>query len=217
MNLHHKIIRVRQFAVASVKRLLYVFVVAAVAITSAQAAFTGQYALDQFTFTQTNLNPADSIPANGTVSITPEGWLSLTGSHTGSALFPGAHTDLTIQSRGTGQVAFDWLYSSVDIPEFDIAGYLLGSDFTALADTSGQSGAVSFAVTTGTVFGFRVRTLDNEGEPGVLTIKNFTAPVDAQSAVPEPGTFVLLAAGTAALIGRRFLRAGATAGPEVRR
>ena len=173
-----------------------------------KASFTGDYALENFTLTQINLNAADQVPPNGSAEISPEGWLVLTGSNTGSQLFPGSNTDLTIASRGTGLVSFDWIYSSLDIPEWDIAGYIVDTDFNALADTNGQSGSVSFPVIFGQTFGFRVWTLDNAGEPGVLTVKNFNAPGQGQSAVPEPGTsaFLLLA-----------LTAGITARPLLRR
>lgn len=203
---------------STVKRWIHLGVLAFMSLTPAHAAFVGPYALNQFTLTATNLNPGDLIPPNGFASITPEGWLSLTGSHTGSGLFPGANTDLTIQARGTGQVKFDWSYTSLDIPEYDIAGYLLAAEFTALADTSGLSGSVTFTVNANEVFGFRVWTLDNEGEPGVLTIKNFSAPVAGSSAVPEAGTSTLMTLGAAtSLMARRYMRGRRTqSGGEAR-
>jgi hypothetical protein len=120
----------------------------------------------------------------------------LTGSNTGSGLFPGATTDLTIAATAAGEVRFDWLYSSLDDPELDLAGYLVGSDFTALADVDGQSGSILFQVNLGETFGFRVRTIDNLFEPGVLTISNFSAPSSA-AAVPEPATLAPVLIGLA--------------------
>jgi len=159
--------------------------------------FTGPYALSNFTLTNTNLNPSDPIPANGFAEVTPAGSLVLTGSNTGSGLMPGATTYLTIASRGTGQVSFDWLYSSLDVPQLDVGGYILNSAFVALADSDGRSGSVSFPVALGQTLGFGVRTLDNAGEPGILTIRNFDAPVGS-AVIPEPGTsgFMWLAVGS---------------------
>jgi hypothetical protein len=169
--------------------------------TLAKADFTGPYSLSNFTLTNTNLNPADVIPADGSAVVTPGGGsLILTGSNTGSGLLPGATTYLTIASRGTGTVSFNWSWSSLDIPQFDDGGYILNGVFTKLADTDGASGSTSFPVSLGQVFGFGVQTIDNTGEPGILTISNFSAPV-AASAVPEPGTFtIFLLTGTAAAL-----------------
>src|SRR5205823_1563046 len=79
-----------------------------------------------------------------------------------------------------------------DSPGGDIAGYLLANAFTQLADTSGQSGNVSFSVTLGQSFGFRINTIDNTGEPGILTVSNFNAPGGVAASVPEPGTLPLV-------------------------
>ena len=120
-----------------------------------------------------------------------------TGPNDGSD-HPG-HTDLTITSRGNGFFHFDYLYSSLDIPPFDFAGYLLGPTFYQLADTDGQSGTVDVPVLQGEIIGFRIESVDNQFAPGVLTITNFGAPVAGDAAVPEPGSFwyVLIAAACA--------------------
>jgi PEP-CTERM motif len=170
------------------------------ALTSpAQAAFTGPYAFNQFTLT--NLN-ADGF------AITPDGGLSivLTGGNNGSGL-PGT-TDLIAVAAGTGAVQFHYSYSSLDFPGFDFAGYLVGAAFTQLADTDGQSGNAMFTVSNGQKFGFRVGTQDNTGEPGILTISSFTAPIGSAS-VPEPGTapmLLLALAGAAIAVHRRVSR-----------
>jgi PEP-CTERM motif len=188
------------------KRLRTIFVfcwalgLSSLALTSpAQAAFTGPYAFNQFTLTNTN--------ADG-VAITPDGGLSivLTGGNNGSAL-PGT-TDLVTVAAGTGAVQFHYSYSSLDFPGFDFAGYLLGAAFTQLADTDGQSGTAMFAVNSGQKFGFRVGTADNTGEPGILTISSFTAPAGTAS-VPEPGTapmLLLAMAGAAIALHQRVSR-----------
>lgn len=184
-------------------------ILTAIAPAPAKGGFVGDYALANFTLTNTKLNLADPTAPNGTVALLLPDSAVLTGSNTGSALEPGATTDLTIASKGTGEVRFNWLYSSLDDPEFDIAGYLLGGVFEAFADSNGQFGLAIFQVTLGQTFGFRVRTLDNAGEPGVLTIRNFTAPGAAPSAVPEPSalslTLMTLAGGGIAAFRRRML------------
>lgn len=146
-------------------------------VPQANAAFIGNYALSQFTLTNVN---ADGF------AITPDNGLSivLTGGNNGSGL-GGGTTDLVVTAVAPGLVGFSFLYSSKDYPFYDWSGYLLDGMFMQLADTDGQSGTAGFQVTAGQSFGFRVETLDNTGEPGVLTISDFSAP---QASVPEPGT-----------------------------
>jgi hypothetical protein len=195
--------------------LIWLLAFSAFAPSPLKGSFIGDYALENFTFTQTSLNPTDPTPPNGTAEISPEGWLVLTGSNTGSLLFPGANTDLTIAAAGTGQVSFDWVYSTLDDPDWDIASYLLGGVNTPLAFQNGESGSISFPVMLGETFGFRVWTKDNGNEPGILTIKNFAAP--SQSAVPEPGTSALLLLALAGgATARRFLRRTSSAAEERR-
>jgi hypothetical protein len=160
-------------------------VLCGVAAPQAKANFVGAYSLTNFTLT--------SVESNGDLgngdAITPDGGLSivLTGGNSGSGL--GGTTDLLIGAPATGQVTFTWVYTSLDTPTFDWAGYLLGGTFFQLADTNGESGTVQFQVKTGQAFGFRVETYDNIGEPGVLTVSQFDAP--SVSGVPEPGSWIL--------------------------
>jgi hypothetical protein len=135
--------------------------------------------------------------ADGT-AVTPDGGLSilLTGGNNGSG-FPGT-TDLTMIAARAGVIQFDYSYASLDPAPFDFSGYLLGSIFTQLTDTDGVSGSATFNVAAGELFGFRVGTTDNIGEPGILTISNFSAPV-SETAAPEPGSFLLLLAGAIAV------------------
>lgn len=167
----------------------------------AKGAFIGDYALSNFTLTNTNTNDT------GFATVTPGGALVLTGGNGGSGLGPGM-TDLTIAARGMGTVFFNYVYSTLDDPGFDFAGYLLSGAFTQLANSDGQSGSVTFPVDVGQIFGFRVATFDNTGEPGILTVSDFTAP-SAAGAIPEPGTlsFTLVAAATTIVARRRINRA----------
>ncbi len=171
----------------------------------ANAAFIGVYAPGNFKLINTPtcggdiLNGSAATPDNGNTVV-------LTGSNSGSGC--AGTTDLLTGAQAAGNVQFSYSYSSLDSPGGDFAGYLRGSTFTQLADTNGQSGAVSFPVSNGQSFGFRVGTTDNTGEPGVLSISNFSAP-GSVSAVPEPGTTGMAFAGALAIFisKKRFYRA----------
>jgi hypothetical protein len=157
----------------------------------AKAAFIGDYALNRFTLTNTN--------ADGS-AMTPDGGLSiiLTGGNTGSGQ-PGT-TDLVTAATAAGLVQFQYSYSALDFPGFDFGGYLVGGAFSKLADTDGQSGTAMFTVNSGQTFGFRVATQDNTGEPGILTVSNFSAPSGPATSVPEPGTAPVLVMMAAAIV-----------------
>ena len=152
---------------------------------SANAAFIGPY--DPASFVLTNMN------SDGFAEFRPNGSLVLTGGNNGSGT-PGT-TNFLVAAAGTGLVTFNFSYSSLDAVLAEVVGYMVGSSFNLLADRDGTSGPVSFAVTAGQTFGFRIATEDNTGEPGILTVSNFSAPTG--SAVPEPSTLGLMAAGLA--------------------
>ena len=158
----------------------------------AMAGFIGEYSVNLFTVTNVNGSGSAMTPDNGLT-------LLITGPNSGSGL--DGFTDVTTFVGGSGLIRFRYLYSSLDLPGYDFAGYVLGTSFVPFADTDGQSATVLLSVNRGDKFGFRVGSLDNSGEPGVLAVFDFSAPV---SAVPEPGTGLLfLVAGVAALqVGR---------------
>jgi hypothetical protein len=145
-----------------------------------EAGFVGDYGLSRFTLLNSN--------ADGT-AVTPDNGLSLilTGGNNGSYAL--GSTTFTVTAAGNGWVKFDYLYTSLDLPFYDYAGYLIGMQPVWLADTTGQSGTAWFPVLAGQQFGFVVGTEDNTFEPGVLTISNFDAP----ASVPEPGMAPLAA------------------------
>lgn len=176
--------------------LCLVLLVNAATLPEAKGALISPYQLSAFTLT----NSSDSDGFAGTPDSGST--LILTGPNSGSGS-PGT-TDLFTFARGTGLVRFSYQYASADLPSYDYAGYLLGANFFQLADIDGVSGSVSVPVLPGFTFGFRVGTLDNTGEPGVLTVRDFSAPNDQ---VPEPGSFylVLIAAGAFLVIRRRRL------------
>jgi hypothetical protein len=146
---------------------------------AARAAFLFGFApQNSFSLVNTNADGSVTVQSNSIV---------LTGGNNGSGN-PGT-TDFVGTAVSSGTVNFNWSYSSLDVPGFDFAGYLLNGNFFPLADTDGQFGVspcatCSFHINTGQSFGFRVGTADNQGEPGILTV---TAAA-VTSAVPEPGT-----------------------------
>jgi hypothetical protein len=167
--------------------------------------FTGSYALNQFTLANINIQPLAN--PNGTAT-SPDGGLTLvlTGGLSGSGSL--GETDFFVGAAASGMVQFNWMFAN-GVPGFISGGYLLGADSTAtcapacttLSNSSG-TGNVSFSVTPGEVFGYFVIT-DNQanpitGDPGILTITNFSAP-SSGSPVPEPGTATMfMVAGAAA-------------------
>src|SRR5260370_21918156 len=170
----------------------------------ARAGMIGADDLSLWTLT----NPS----ADGFVTPIANG-VEITGGNTGSGN-PGT-TDFQILAAGTGLVSFSFVYSSLDLPSLDYAGYLLGPNFSPLADTSGTSGSQSFTVTFGERFGFRVGTVDNQFEPGVLDISNFNAPISTVSTgAPEPSTGAIVLAALAFALGiklrQRRIRQGLT-------
>ncbi len=158
----------------------------------AKADFITQYPLSDFTL----INLPNSVLTNGFVMMSGSS-IVLTGGNSGSGE-PGT-TDLVTTATQAGLIQFDYSYSSLDSPGSDFAGYLLNGTFVQLADTSGESGLAHFNVSLGETFGFRVTTVDNEFEPGILTIS---------SAVPEPRTGLVLLLGIAGILARRFWRSG---------
>ena len=106
----------------------------------------------------------------------------------------------------SGPLNFHWSYFSTDSGTYDSAYFLLNGVPTFLADNGSQgSGNFSIALTSGSIFGFRVHTADNLFGDGELTISQFSAPV------PEGSTLSLLALGAlgVAMVMRRRAQAAA--------
>ena len=176
---------------------------------SASASFIGAYSLGNFTLI--NSDGVGGLSNTNGFAMSPDGGMSvvLTGGNSGSG-FAGT-TDLLINAVASGLVQFRYSYSSLDVPGFDWAGYLLNSTFSQLSDTDGTCssapcpGMIQFSVSVGQSFGFRVGTMDNQGEPGVLTIFDFGAPGNTTT-LPELGNgpvmVVLFAAYAAARLWR---------------
>lgn len=150
---------------------------AALAGVPRAAAGSISYPLSAFTLINAN--------ADGTVESLDGVTASITGGNNGSGL--DGTTDLQTLALVDGTIQFHYLFLSADEPGFDWAGYVVSDIFTQLADTSGDEGDASFPVLAGQLFGFRVETADNGGEPGVFTVSSFDVPV----ASPEPLTMPL--------------------------
>lgn len=152
-----------------------------------QQDFAGVYAPDRWTFTA-NGGDGSVNTAAAPASIT------LTGNDNGSG---GIFTNHTINVGASGLVSFNWAYSTVD-SFFDQFGYLLNGNFNFLSTLDGESGATSFSVVAGDVFGFSIDGNDGIFGPGNATISNFSAPV--------PGPLPLLGVGAAFGYSRRLRR-----------
>ncbi len=133
------------------------------------------------------------------IAVSPKpGTIVLTGINDGS--FVPGWTGLLVPAVGAGLFSFDYLFSTLDDPHYQYAGYIVqspGRNLIAsqvfLADTDGQSGSVSVPVVAGQMIGFYAGGDDQGGLHGVLTVANFSAPV------PEPAAFqLMLTAGLAA-------------------
>jgi hypothetical protein len=168
----------------------------------AKAGFLDTYPLTQFTLT----NSPSFVLTNGSVKMVGT-TIVLTGGNSGSG--EAGTTDLLTTAVAAGLIQFDFSYASLDVRQFDSAGYLLNGVFTQLADTDGESGMAQFAVTLGESFGFRVATADNQFEPGILTISS------AAANTPEPATgpAALLVLG-GILAGAKMFRGGRTSRTE---
>lgn len=175
--------------------------------------FVGYYSLNNFTLTNTSNGTngcvsydTNSCPGDLTSSqMNSTGSVELIGGNFGNGLY--GTTDLLITAATSGTVQVYWSYSSSDpsssgtfpygcgvgfTGSCDDAGYLLDGNFVELADDIHQqtmSTLLTFSVTAGETFGFRVETLDNLGEPGIFTIMD---PAVASGAVPEPRSGAVL-------------------------
>lgn len=160
----------------------------------ARAAFTGVYALDNFTLLNTNADGTQSS-TDGVTNLT------LTGGNNGTGL-PGSTYFLTL-APVPAFVSFSFVHTTDDdplIPELDISGYLVGGSFWSLSGTA-IAGTGGFAVAAGEGFGFGIETADNWGGSAYLTITDFEV-----QAVPEPGTCTILVFALTGLITLRLAR-----------
>jgi hypothetical protein len=187
--------------------LYYVLSCALIPAPSARAAFLNAYSLTNFTLT--NSDGVGGLSGTDGSATSPDGALSiiLTGGNSGSGL--AGMTDLVIHATAAGLVRFQYSYSTFDSPGNDFAGYLLSDTFFKLSGADGDCnggpcpGMFQFPVALDERFGFRVETVDNQGEPGIFTISNFSVSSDSTDA-PEPGTGPLVLGLLIAALGKRW-------------
>ncbi|MBE9090622.1 PEP-CTERM sorting domain-containing protein [Microcystis aeruginosa LEGE 11464] len=164
---------------------------AAASGASAATVFGFQDAYDPINWTFTNSNADGFVNTGGAPAS-----ISLTGGDNFS--FDSGTTDYTTTAAAAGTVTFDWNYSTADEPFWDPFGYLLNGSFIQVTDDGGgvvQNGTSTFNVLAGDSFGFRIFTRENTGEPGSVTISNFSAPgpmAPPPTSVPEPSTVLSL-------------------------
>jgi len=128
----------------------------------------------------------------------------LIGGNNGSGLT--GQTEFVGMAPTAGIVQFVWSYTSCfpgnvqppsaacDDAGLDWAGFVVNHILTQFTDTDTNGAATSaqFAVSAGSAFGWYVGTVDNEGEPGTLTVSSVSfTPV---ASTPEPGTLSLCVA-----------------------
>ncbi len=137
------------------------------------SGFTGPYASGNWTV----IVP----PQGGSVTMMGDEEVMLVGPDGG--ICSNASTQFRIVIPSTGQLIFDWQYSTNDVdgPLFDPFGYNLNGTFFQLSDNSGpdtQSGTVSVAVTAGDVFAFEQRSVDCILGEGATTVVQFYACIE---------------------------------------
>jgi hypothetical protein len=174
-----------------------------VCAATSQAGFIGYYAPDNFSLVNNNADGFVTTPGDGS-SIT------ITGGNNGSG-FEGT-TDFLITAPQDGLVIFRYLFTTLDSPDpdlgfLDVPGFVVNDNFMPFSQLLSTDPVMSAAfVFAGDQFGFRVYTYDNTGEPGIVTISDFTAPQPPEAPTPEPNLGVALgaalAAGAAWRIGR---------------
>lgn len=172
-------------------KLISIFLGCAAAVCSSAAGavtfhnFSGPFAPDQWTET--------ILGGNGFGTFAGSSSLSITSSDNGTN---SATVDFTIAAPFTGIVSFDWTYLSLDVDgaAFDLFQQLLNGSVSQISsdlDGNAQSGSLSFPVTSGDVFGFRMWS-DSMGSSATATITNFQFEATDLTAVPEPGSVVAL-------------------------
>lgn len=112
-----------------------------------------------------------SDDANATVNIGPEQMVLVGADEGGDPI-----TEATISAGATGQVSFDWSYTTTDDDaSWDFAYYINGVP-VQLSDDFGanvQEGSVSFAVSAGDLIGFQIDADDACCGFATLIINNF--------------------------------------------
>ncbi|WP_432671339.1 hypothetical protein [Flavobacterium sp. SM2513] len=144
--------------------------VAITGTTGSLSNFTGAFAPENWTTTNTDTN-GNVNTANAPASII------ITSGNNGSS-FPGT-TDYSIVVPASGTLSFNWNYTTNDGPEWDYPQIVYNSVISYFTDfnESGadtQSGFETIEVVAGETFVLRMYTQDNSGPSGIVTISNFS-------------------------------------------
>jgi hypothetical protein len=195
--------------------------------SAAQAAgLTGAFAPANWVLSNTNADQTFSSPQNTCIGLSYEvacvtindaltGSFDLIGSADG---FPGGDNanGATTTERSTtwelvntglpAQVSFKWLFSSGE-DNADIASYLIGSSEYILSDvpTSIAAQIANLTIASNASIAFRVRTTDNSGNPGILSITDFGA-VTMSGPIPVPAPLSLFGCAAAFRWSRKLRR-----------
>jgi len=174
---------------------------------AANAAFTGDYAVSNWTFFSSDGGGAvDTSGAPSAITL----WSSDTGHPSSSHGWNNhaSHHDFFITAASESNISFNWDYQSFDTyydpldgifasTDEDLFGYLHNGIFTQLNVSSDndwgmmhQSGPYSVHLLAGEVFGFRFDNSDSTSGNASTAISNFNV-----TAVPEPETYAMFLAG----------------------
>lgn len=170
---------------------------------SAQAAFTGSYAADQWATSVSNGgNGAAAVSIdNSTLTLTSSNFEPFT-----DLIASNVSYSITLSSNVT--VSFDWAYSTADEngSTGDAFGYSLNGVFTQLSQDDSwdnQSGHVSSLVLhSGDVLSFVAKSTDSIFGASTTAVTGFTV----TPAVPEPEGVVLALVGLGVIAARMLRR-----------
>jgi hypothetical protein len=134
--------------------------------------FQSAYDPSNWTLTQVNSNGSiNTTQIPGSISMVSSNGLSGAGS-----------TEYAINITCSGNITFDWSYSTIDGAPYDYPSYYINGGipqfFTGYSTGGGttQTGTQTIAVNSGDVFTFRMYSLDNAAGPATTVISNFMAP-----------------------------------------
>ena len=149
--------------------------------------FTGDYAPSNWNLT--NLNADGSVnTSNAPNSIT------LTGGDNGSDSLGITTYSITNTNPLPVNISFNWLYSSLDAPGFDLFAVNQNGSYTTIA-TSDAGGTYTTLIPNGNTFGFSIATNDNLFGRGSVTISDFSAtPVPFESNAAPAGMAIVFGA-----------------------
>jgi hypothetical protein len=140
--------------------------------------FAGIYAPGNWAFSVVN--------SNGTVNTAGAPANIIISSGNNNSGTPGT-TNYTIPMTCSGNVTFNWSYANIDVfgSIFDYPRYTINGGapvvFTSfvIGGSNSQSGVQTIAVNPGDVLQLQMYTIDNDVNPGFVTISTFSAPATA--------------------------------------